>query len=96
MFARDAWGECVGEEYKELVCERVGESGLAGGKVAARSGSRRPGVVGMARLVRLLFKERVVLPWEWVKPLLRRLKVSLVRTEGSMVLGDSSSGIVVA
>lgn len=49
----------------------------------------------MAMLARLLFEECVVLPWEWEKPLVRRLKASLVRTEGSIVLGDSS-GIVVA
>lgn len=58
---REAWGECVGEEYRELVWLRVGESG-PGGKVAARRGSRRLGVGGV-RLVRLLFNECVVLPW---------------------------------
>ena len=91
MVARDAWAECVGEEHRELVWLRVGESGL-GGKVAARRGSRRLGVGG-ARLVRLLFRDGV-LPW-WEKVLVSRLKVSLMRTEGSMVRGDSSSGIVV-
>ena len=94
----DAWGEWDGEEYMELVCDRmVGESVLFGeGKAALRRGSRRPGVVGIAILVWLLFADWVMLPGECPKPLLRRLKLSLVRTAGSMVLGDSSSGMVVA
>ena len=82
----------------ELVCERrVGESVFFGDRKAVlRRGSRRPGVVGMAMLVRLLLADWMMLPWACSKLLFRILKLSLVRTDGSMVLGDSSSGMVVA
>lgn len=67
----------------------MGESELFGdGKVALSRGSRSPGVVGMTMLVRLLFAVS--------KPLLRMEKLLLVNTDGSIVLGDSSSGIVVS
>lgn len=56
---------------------------------AFRSGSRRPGVLGIAILVRLLLAE-------WVKLICEGLKLSLVRIDGSIVLGDSSSRMVVA
>jgi hypothetical protein len=59
------------------------------GKAVLRRGSRSPGVVGVVMLVRLLLAESG-------KPLLRMLKLPLVRTAGSMVWGDSSSGMVVA
>lgn len=73
----------------------MGESKFFGdGKAMSRSGSKRPGVTGMAMLVRLLFADCVMLPWECSKPLLRMLKLSLVNTAGSMV-STGSSGIVV-
>jgi hypothetical protein len=49
----------------------------------------------MAKLVRLLFAERVMLPCECSKVLLSMLKLSFVSTDGSMV-STGSSGMVVA
>ena len=69
----------------------VGRSPLFedGNAAALRKGSWSPGVAGVAMLVRLLLVESG-------KPLLRMLKLPLVRNAGLTVLGDSSSGMVVA